>query len=205
MELGELSEPLTALENRFGTAHQAELNRMKLRNRTRKREESLAELMEDIERLARLAYPDAAPAMLELLAKDQFIDSLTDEDMKLKIRQSRPDSLQQALEAALQLESYQLASRQRTRIVRTTQLDCERDKTPTRLQERTRPTGVTDDVLEELQRCIKTMQQMFASEYRRSQFGTKASTKRTPRRSSQKQPTCWSCGEAGHIQRNCKK
>ena len=89
--------------------------------------------MEDIERLARLAYPDAAPAMLELLAKDQFIDSLTDEDMKLKIRQSRPDSLQQALEAALELESYQLASRQRTRTVRTTQLDCERYKTPTRL------------------------------------------------------------------------
>ena len=196
---------VTALEYRFGTAHQAELNRMKLRNRTRKREESLAELMEDIERLARLAYPDAAPAMLELLAKDQFIDSLTDEDMKLKIRQSRPDSLQQALEAALELESYQLASRQRTRIVRAAQLDCERDNTPTRLQERTRPTGVTDDVLEELQRCIKTMQQMFASEYRRSQSGTKASTKRTPRRSSQKQPTCWSCGEAGHIQRNCKK
>ena len=70
---------------------------MKLRNRTRKREESLAELMKDVERLARLAYPDAAPAMLELLAKDHFIDSLTDEDTKWKIRQSRPDSLQQAL------------------------------------------------------------------------------------------------------------
>ena len=41
---------VTALENRFGTAHQAELHRMKLGNRTRKREESLAELMEDIER-----------------------------------------------------------------------------------------------------------------------------------------------------------
>ena len=58
---------VTALENRFGTAHQAQLQRMKLRNRTRRREESLAELMEDIERLARLAYPDAAPAMLELI------------------------------------------------------------------------------------------------------------------------------------------
>ena len=77
---------MTALENRFGTAHQAELHGMKLRNRTRRREESLAELKEDIERLARLAYLDAAPGMLELLAKDQFIDSLTDEDMKLKIR-----------------------------------------------------------------------------------------------------------------------
>ena len=50
--------------------------------------------------------------MLELLVKDQFIDSLTNEDMKLKIRQTRLDTLQQALEAALELESYQLVSRQ---------------------------------------------------------------------------------------------
>ncbi len=35
---------VTALQNRFGTAHQAELHRMKLRNRTRKRDESLPEL-----------------------------------------------------------------------------------------------------------------------------------------------------------------
>ena len=73
--------------------------------------------MEDIERLAHLAYLDVAPAMLELLAKNQFIDSLTDEEMKLKIWQSCPESLQQALEAVLELESYQLASRQRARIV----------------------------------------------------------------------------------------
>ena len=79
---------VTALENRFRTAHQAELHRMKLRNRIRKQEESLAELMEDIERLVRLA--DAAPAILELLAKDQFIDSLTDEDTKMRIWQNHP-------------------------------------------------------------------------------------------------------------------
>jgi len=52
---------VTALENRLGTAHQAVLHRMKLRSRTRRREETLPELMEDIERLVRLAYPDAAP------------------------------------------------------------------------------------------------------------------------------------------------
>jgi len=33
---------VTALENRFGMAHQAEFLRMKLKNQTRKREESLA-------------------------------------------------------------------------------------------------------------------------------------------------------------------
>ena len=68
--------------------------------------------MEDIERLTHLAYLDVPPAMLELLVKDQFIDSLTDEEMKLKIWQRCPESLQQALEAVLELESYQLESRQ---------------------------------------------------------------------------------------------
>ena len=196
---------VTALENRFGTAHQAELHRMKLRNRTRKREESLAELMEDIERLARLAYPDAAPAMLELLAKDQFIDSLTDEDTKLRIRQNRPETLQQALEAALELESYQLASRHRAIPVRSAQLDCESGYTQSRPWRRTRPSGVSYDVLEELQQCVNRMQQLF-QECMKSQ-GQRSPTKRNSRRSpqSRKQLTCWSCGEAGHIRRNCKK
>ena len=104
----------TALESRFGFTHQAELNRMKLRSRTRRREETLPELAEDIERLVRLAYPDAAPLMLEVLAKDQFVDALADEDMRLRVRQSRPATLRKAVEAALELESYQLASRQRS-------------------------------------------------------------------------------------------
>ena len=84
---------------------------MQLRSRARRREESLPELAEDVERLCRLAYPEAAPAVLELLAKDQFIDALADEEMRLRIRQNRPETLRGALVAALQLESYQLAGR----------------------------------------------------------------------------------------------
>ena len=53
------SSLITALEARFGSAHQAELHRTKLKNRTRKREESLPELAEEVEMLARLAYPEA--------------------------------------------------------------------------------------------------------------------------------------------------
>ena len=138
---------------------------MKLRNRTRKREESLAELMGDIERLARLAYPDAPLTMLESLAKDQFIDLLTDEDRKLKIRQNRPESLQQALEAALELEYYQLASRHRAIPVRSAQLDCESDYTQSRSLRKTRPSGVSPNVLEELQQCInKKVHEVTGSE-----------------------------------------
>ena len=88
---------VSALETRFGSAHQAELHRVRFKARTRRRDEDLPELAEDIERLARLAYPQTTQSMLDLLAKDQFVDSLPDEDMRLRIQQSRPSSLREAL------------------------------------------------------------------------------------------------------------
>ena len=56
----------------------------------RQREETLPELAEDVERIARLAYPDAAEPLIETLAKDQFIDALHDKNTRLKLRQSQP-------------------------------------------------------------------------------------------------------------------
>ena len=41
------------------------------------------ELAEDIERLARLAYPDAPASMIEALAKDQFLDALSQEELQM--------------------------------------------------------------------------------------------------------------------------
>ena len=79
-----------ALRNRFGTGHQTELNRAKLRARVRRRDETLPALAEDVERLTRLAYPGAAEEMVATLSKDQFIDALHDEDTKLRVRQLRP-------------------------------------------------------------------------------------------------------------------
>ena len=61
--------------------------------------------------------------MVEVLAKDQFVNALPEEDMCLQIRQSCPTVLRAALETALELESYQLASKQRARVVREVQLE----------------------------------------------------------------------------------
>jgi hypothetical protein len=93
-----------ALDSRYGTLCQSELNRATLRNRIRRRDESLPELAGDIERLVRLAYPSGTPEMLEAFAKDQFVDAVHDDDIRLRIAQSRPTTLHQALEIALELE-----------------------------------------------------------------------------------------------------
>ena len=56
--------------------------------------------------------------MLEALAKDQFVDAVHDDDIRLRIAQSRPTTLRQALEIALELESFALANKRRSRYVR---------------------------------------------------------------------------------------
>ena len=91
---------VTALESRFGSVHQQELYRSKFKSRLRRREESLQELAEDLERLARLAYPSAPEEMKDLLAKEQFIDAILDGDTRLRSKQSRPHSLRAALTLA---------------------------------------------------------------------------------------------------------
>ena len=125
---------VAALDIRFGVAHQMELNRAKLRSRMRQRNESLAELAEDVERLSRLSYPDTSMEMVDVLAQDQFLDALPDE-LRLRVRLTRPPSLRKALEAALELESFELASRQR-KIVREVTLDENGEET--RVVQRTR-------------------------------------------------------------------
>ena len=112
---------VAALESRYGSQRQAELHRMKLRSRSRRREESLPELAEDIERLAKLAYPEATSAVLETLAKDQFIDALVDDELRLRVAQGRPATLRAALGVSLEIESFTLAAKRKTRYVRTIQ------------------------------------------------------------------------------------
>ena len=113
----------TALDTRFGLSHWIELNRMWLKARIRRRDESLAELTENVKHLMHLAYPEAAEAMVEVLPKDQLVDALPDEDMPLSICQNKPATLRDALGTALELESYQLVSKQKARFVREAQLE----------------------------------------------------------------------------------
>ena len=110
---------VSAPEARFGNAHQSpsELHKTKLICWVKRKEESLVELAEDIEYLTRLAYPEAARSMQESLAKDQFIDSLPEEDMRLKICQDQPKSLRDAVEFPLELEAFQVASSQKVKAV----------------------------------------------------------------------------------------
>lgn len=102
-----------ALESRFAPANQTELYRAMLREKRQKPNECLPELGESIRRLAHLAYPTAPREVTEMIAKDQFVDALADFDMRLRIQQSRPKSLNDAIRFAVEIEAFCRAERQR--------------------------------------------------------------------------------------------
>ena len=109
------------MTTRFGTENSRETYRASLRNRIRRKDETLPELAQAIRRLTRRAYPQAPADVREDLAKDQFIDALADFDTRWKVKQGRPTTLNQALEIAIELEAFQQTARKTTPLTRTVQ------------------------------------------------------------------------------------
>ena len=94
-----------ALNQRFGVEHQEEAFRVQFRTRSRRPQEPLAVLAQDVERLAYLAYPSVPAEFRGILIRDQFIDALDDAELKIAIRQNRPLTPKDALACALEMES----------------------------------------------------------------------------------------------------
>lgn len=90
-------ELVSSLEERFAPPSQTELYRVQLKERRQKATETLPELGQAIRRLSNLAYPTAPIDVRETLAKEQFLDALVDSEMRLRIKQSRPKTLNDAI------------------------------------------------------------------------------------------------------------
>ena len=100
-----------ALEERFAPANQTELYRAQLRERRQKATETIPELGQDIRRLTNLAYSSAPIEVRETLANEQFVDALVSSDMRLRIKQSRPKDLNDAICHAVELDAFNNAEK----------------------------------------------------------------------------------------------
>jgi hypothetical protein len=93
------------LQQKFGSAGQAEKYRAELRLRKRRIGETLQNLLIDICRLVTLAFPGPNNPTAKLIAKDTFLDSLDGTDLILKIRERDPATLGEAYKHALRIET----------------------------------------------------------------------------------------------------
>ena len=75
--------------------------------------ENVAEFGQRIVRLTTFAYPKADPSLIKSLAMGVFVDAISDAEMRLKIQQTRPKDLNEAVKVAVELEAFDRAERQR--------------------------------------------------------------------------------------------
>ena len=101
-----------ALREKFVPKERVELHKSEFRARHRVPDEKLPDLASSLRSLVSQAYPDAVPALQDILAKDQFIDALKDREIRIKLRESGPKTLGEAFSRALQIKAmYEAESR----------------------------------------------------------------------------------------------
>ena len=217
---------VTALNNRFGSNNQKELFRVQLKNRQRKREETLPELAQAIRRLTRLAYPSATYVLQETLSQEHFIDALPDGEIRWRVFQSKPGTLADAVRIAVELEAFQAADRQRgvTRKMARVIVP-EQDKESEQSKEMKDIQGKILSLSDELGALTKALKNMTsghkegagftqtdkvtsspANDQRnqaKNQYRQDGPNWRHHERNNRGPPACWNCNELGHFAREC--
>ena len=96
------------LRSRFQPDEQEALYKVQLRNRRRLPGESLNDLAQAIRQLTQNAYPKAPVEWRETVAKDQFIETLSERQLRHQVYSMFPKTLNDALATAVQLEAFYL-------------------------------------------------------------------------------------------------
>ena len=109
---GDYTNLKRALREKFVPKERIELHKAEFHARRREHDEKLPDLASSLRRLVGNAYPKAVADLQDSLAKDQFIDALEDREIRMKIRESGPKMLDEAVSHALQIKlMYEAESR----------------------------------------------------------------------------------------------
>ena len=112
-ESRDYAEVIRVMNLRFGPQQRPELYFAELRAKTRGSNESLRELGQSIRRLTTLAYPDMSMDQRDMLAKTHFADAVGDQDIRMRLFQVKPETLQDAILVALEVEAFRRVEAQR--------------------------------------------------------------------------------------------
>jgi hypothetical protein len=94
------------LRSRFGDKEQIERFRFELKTRRRKKGETIQALHQDICRLLALSYPGETGLLSQIVARDAFLDSLNDPEMRIRILEKDAKSIEEAYSIAARFEAF---------------------------------------------------------------------------------------------------
>lgn len=176
-----IRELVARLERRYGPGELAESYLTELKQRRRHPKETIQELGENIRELVMQAYPEATVTFAERLAVVHFKDALREAETRAAVHRAKPATLDDAILAALESESFVRAEsqRERPRHLRTVQKNVQFDER-----------GLLQDRITRLeesqQELVQLVKEMTLNQAAQSQASR-----------------CYGCNRVGHFRRNC--
>ena len=100
--IGEMKDMLRL---RFGMEKQGEVTRTELQHTRRQPGEPLQQLYRTVKKLMSVGYPGPATSVKNWMGRDHFLRALNDDQLSVQVAIQKPQTLEEALMAALELEA----------------------------------------------------------------------------------------------------
>ena len=204
LECKQYSKIVERLQLRFGVEKQAELHQARLLNRRQFEGESLPMLATDIRSMVDLAYQDLGAPVQERFAVQHFIDALYDKDDRLYLRREKPQTLDQALSLARELESFRVLDNNnsfRRAGSKVRAMETERMQLQIQVDELKRQIDYQQQQLEAQETIISRLNQ-FVTQQEQPHPNRNRAAQATH---SKGRLECWNCGDREHMRKECPK
>ena len=178
------------LAQEYGPRECAESYFQELHRREQRPEESITQLGQAIRKLTTLAHPRTSKEERDDLAKVCFQNAIADPDVRKDVFRARPLTLNEAIRAALESESYYRAERNR-----------KRSRSPSYVRPLSTERSGRDDseVMTYLKAFGERLEKLVQSSMAREETKRQESLPKTrPRR-------CYTCNQEGHFARDCQQ
>ena len=189
-------ECIKALKQRFEPDSKKELYVAELHTRARHKGEDWASYGDTLRTLADKAYGDLEEKARERLALTQYLSHIDNPQVAFGVRQKRPETVQAAVVATIELESY-LGS------ISTASQPTRRDPMPAvSVVSSVAENEPVSAALKQLNERLERLEVQMVSAHSDSRTH-KPQADEVHGRKATAALTCWNCGKRGHIARRC--
>ena len=196
------SDTVKALDERFEPQSRQTRYQAEFQTRRKKRAEGWAEFADDLKMLADKGFPDLSEEAKEQLALQTYLQQLEQPQITFGVKQRRPKTLDEAVTATIEMETYLPASS------RVPVAMCEPEDESTELATIAPVSDTTAKLASLIERLVERVEKLEQQAGpRMQQLGASYSARRVSRasRSRAASGACWNCGVPGHFARDCRR